>query len=362
MAATPPPPEPAPQPAPGAPPTGGGAAVPLGYVAVIAILLVVAAIGAGLAIGTIARPTPTPRPTPTVAVPTRTPAPTTDPQVFRQQLSSGCATEQGIWVVTDGGGLLRYDGQHWTQVDSTLRTHTHASCDTGTLYAVGPVGAVLILDDRARSIQSFDVTLADLRGIAAMPQGAMTVGTAGTVMLLSGGSWQPYASGIEENLNAIVAFDLVSAWVVGDQGISYRLESVGWRTVPTGATATLRAVSATDPQNVVAAGDAGTLLVFADGAWRPIDSGVSANLRAITRLGAAMWIVGDGGTVLTIDGAGGNTAPSAASLKRFDLGTTCDLRGVFATAEDIWIIGSTGPRGGVWRIRGDRVAERWGEC
>ena len=339
-----------------------GAALPLGYAGIIAVLLVVASIGAGLAIGTIARPGPTPTPAPTIAAPTRTPVPTTDPQVFRQQLSSGCATGQGIWVVSDGGALLRYDGEHWTQVDSTLRTLTHASCDEQTLYAVGPVGAVLILDDRARSISSFDVTLAHLRGISAMPQGAMASGTEGTVMLLSGGTWHQYASGIEEDLNAIVAFDLNSAWAVGSQGASYRLEPAGWRPVATGVTVTLRAVSSSGPQSALAAGDAGTLLVF-DGTWTAIESGVTSNLRSIARFGTAEWIAGDAGTLLKLDAVGGDhTAPRTAPPTEVDLGTTCDLRGVFVSGQDLWVIGSTGSRAGVWRIRGDRVAERWGEC
>lgn len=346
------------------PPRASASALPLSYAAIIAVLLVVAAIGGGLAVGTVARPRPTVRistPAPT-ALPTPTPLPTTDPAVFRQTLSSGCATEQGLWVVTNGGGLIRYDGKDWRQVDGTLRSLVYAACDAGIVYGVGPVGAVLIVDDRARSINSFDVTVEDLRGVAAMRTGAMVVGTAGMVMLLSGGVWQPYASGIEEDLNAVVAFDLNSAWVVGSKGISYRLEVAGWRPIPTGATVTLRAVNATSPQNAVAAGDGGTLVVF-DGTWKPIETGVTTNLRSIARLGSVEWIVGDAGTVLTLDAAGGDhTVPSTKPAQKFDLATTCDLNNVFATAQDVWVIGSTGARSGVWRIRGDKVAEKWGEC
>ena len=366
MAATPPPSNGDASKTPAPPPAGGSALppLPLGYVGIIAVLLVVAAIGAGLAIGTVARPSPTPRPTParTVAVPTPTPVPTTDPQVFRQSLTGACATAQGLWVVTNGGGLLRYDGEHWTQIDGTLRTLTAASCDAGTLYAVGPVGAMLIIDDRLRQITSFDVTLADLVGVAAMPEGAMAVGTAGTVMFLSGGSWQEYARGLGEDLYGIVAFGPQSAWVVGSQGASYRLEAAGWRPVPTGVTVTLRAVSATGPQSAVAAGDAGTVLVF-DGAWKPVDATVTTNLRAVARIGSREWIVGDAGTVLILDAAGADRSQSGSrAVKKLDLSTTCDLRSVFGNGQDVWVVGSTGARGGVWRIRGDAVAERWGAC
>jgi hypothetical protein len=350
-----------------APSAGGGGLppLPLGYVGIIAVLLVVAAIGAGLAAGTIARPSPTPQPTPvrTIAVATPTPVPTTDPQAFRQSLSGACATGQGLWVVTNGGGLLRYDGKDWTLIDSTLRTLTAASCDEGTLYAVGPVGAMLIVDDRLRQITSFDVTLADLFGVAAMPEGAMAVGSEGTVMFLSGGSWQEYARGLEEDLHGIVAFGPQSAWVVGSQGASYRLEVAGWRPVPTGVTVTLRAVTGTGPQSAAAVGDGGTLLGF-DGTWKPIESGVTTNLRAIARLGSMTWIVGDGGTVLTL-GVPGGAGPAAlvlSPISKVDLGTTCDLRSVFVNGQDVWIIGALGARGGVWRVRDGKVGEKWGDC
>ena len=345
------------------PPASPNVPLPLAFFGVLAVLLVLAAIGAGLAVGTIARPSPTPRPTPTPIPATPTPVPTTDPAVFLQTLSAGCATDQGVWVVTDGGGLLRYDGKDWATVDRTLRTLTNASCDAGTMYAVGPVGAVLIIDDRARQINSFDLTLADLRAIASMPEGAITVGTGGMVQLLLGGSWQVYAQGIEEDLNAVVAFGLESAWVVGSQGASYRLESAGWRTVPTGVSVSLRAVSGTGPQNAVAAGDGGTLLVF-DGTWKPVETGVTMDLRAIARVGSVLWIVGDGGTVLTLGTAGGGSpAPvPPATLNKVDIGTTCNLRSVFVSGQDLWIIGSTGPRGGVWRLRDGKVVEHWGPC
>jgi len=355
------------QPRPSAPPpVAGGAALPLGYAAVIAALLVLAAIGAGLAIGTIARPTPRPTPVPTIAVPTRTPVPTTDPQVFRQQLSSGCATGQGIWVVSSGGGLLRYDGKDWTQVDATLRTLTNASCDERTLYAVGPVGAVLILDDRARSINSFDVTLADLRGIAAMPQGAMASGTAGTVLLLLGGSWQPYASGIDEDLNALLVFGLESAWAVGSQGISYRLEAAGWRPIMTGVDVTLRAIAGANIRSAIAVGDGGTILALSGATWSKVESGTQARLRSVALLGSTAWAVGDDGVVLTIDGAlvtAGSPLPvTPTAAERVDISTTCTLTSVFSHGQDVWVVGSSGGGGGVWRIRDKRVAERWGEC
>jgi len=350
-----------------APARGSGVALPLSYAAIIAVLLVIAAVGGGLAIGTIARPSPSPRPTarPTAA-PTPTPLPTTDPAVFRQTLSSGCATEQGLWVVSNGGGLVRYNGKDWTQVDSTLRTLTQTSCDAGTLYAVGPVGAVLILDDRARQINAFDLTVEDLRAVAAMPQGAMVVGTQGTAMLLLGGTWQPYASGIEEDLNGLVVFGLQSGWAVGSQGVSYRLEVAGWRLVKTGVDVSLRAIAGPNAQTAVAVGDGGTILAVSGITWSKVESGVDTALRAVAMVGSTAWVVGDDGVVLTVDGAlvtPGSAIPANPTVvSRVDIGTTCMLTSVFAQGPDIWIIGSRAGVSGVWRLSDGKVAERWGEC
>jgi hypothetical protein len=371
--ATPPPETPPEKPEVAGPPTptpaparGGSGALPLSYAAIIAVLLVIAAVVGGLAIGTIARPSPTPRPTPTPRPVTPTPQPTTDPAVFRQTLSSGCATEQGLWVVSNGGGLVRYDGKDWTQVDGTLRTLTQTSCDAGTLYAVGPVGAVLILDDRARQINAFDLTVEDLRAVAAMPQGAMVVGTHGTVMLLLGGSWQPYASGIEEDLNGLVVFGLQSGWAVGSQGISYRLEVAGWRSVTTGVDVALRAVAGPNAQTAVAVGDGGTVLALSGLTWSKVDSGIDTALRAVAVVGPTAWVVGDNGVVLTIDGAlrtPGSPIPAKPMVvSRVDIGTACTLTSVFAQGQDIWIVGARAGASGVWRLRDGKVAERWGEC
>ena len=334
--------------------------LPLAYVGIIAVLLVIAAIAAGLAIGTIARPSPTPQPTPvrTVAVATPTPVPTTDPQVFRQTLTGACATQQGLWVVTNGGGLLRYDGQHWTQIDSTLRTLTAASCDEGTLYAVGPVGAMLIVDDRLRQITSFDVTLADLLGVAAMPEGAMAVGTrrhrhVPVRWIVAGVRARPRRGSVRHRrLRPAVR---VGRGFAAARAIDSK-PPAGVRCRPA-STVALRAVVGNGPaKRRRRRAMPGRILVF-DGTWKPVESGVTTNLRAIARAGQREWIVGDAGTVLILDAAGGDhTQPGAGRSTKFDLGTTCDLRSVFVNGQDVWVIGSTGLAR--WRLANSRRHRR----
>ena len=83
--------------------------------AIIAILAVLAAVGIGLASSRLFAPTPTPIHVNVTFTPTPSPIPTPydEAALFRLPLSDGCATNGGVWLVTNGGGLLRYDGAQW---------------------------------------------------------------------------------------------------------------------------------------------------------------------------------------------------------------------------------------------------------
>ncbi|TMC32728.1 MAG: hypothetical protein E6J24_12780, partial [Chloroflexi bacterium] len=170
--------------------------------AALAVLSVLAAAGIGLGSGRLFRPSPTPH----VVSVTFTPAPTPSPSpideatLFRQPLSAGCATAQGVWIVTNGGGLLRYDGDTWQQVDGTLRSLTNVACSPDAAYAVGLLGAILIGDEQTRQIRSTDVTTQDLFGVSSLPDGALMVGSNGTVFVLDNGDIQIFAKGIDESL------------------------------------------------------------------------------------------------------------------------------------------------------------------
>ncbi len=324
----------------------------IGAAGAMAALFVVAAVGLGLGASVLTR-----RPPPTPLVVTFTPAPTTprpspttDPAVFRQRLSGGCATADNVWVVSDGGTLIRYDGKDWEQVDATLRSLVRAACGAHAMIAVGPAGGILLVDEDAKTVSSIFLGVDDFSGVSVMADGDLVSGSSGRVQLLSGGAWQPFAAGISEDLLAITGFSLSSAWAVGMHGASYRLEPAGWREVPTGVEVALRAVAASAVTDAVAVGDAGTVLRFDGKRWNALSSGVDSALRDAVAA-PALWIVGDAGVVLTGD-----------PLRRVDIGTSCDLHAVFARGPDVWIVGSSGSRGGVWRLRDGAVAEKWGAC
>src|SRR5437762_11428821 len=199
----------------------------------VAVMLVVA-VGAGAAVGALARPAPTPLVTPS-PTPLASPSPeNTEPFVFQQPLASGCASQDAVWVFSDGGGVGRFDGKRWELVDSTLRSLVDAVCTADTALAVGPSGRLLTLDDHAKTIRADDIGYFDAYGISLLSDGALVVGSSGTVRRQSASGWLPYAGGIEEDLFAITAFSSISAGPVGPVAAPSGLGRPGGRRLRTG--------------------------------------------------------------------------------------------------------------------------------
>ena len=327
-----------------------------------AVLLVLAGVLIGLGASRLgARPAPTPLVTSFAtaspsgtSVPPAAPSPSADTEavVFVQPLSAGCATDVGVWVVADGGGVARFADGRWSLADATLRSLVAVACTVAEAIAVGPAGRVLTADDLARTITVDATGPADLAAVAALADGgALAVGAAGTVLRRSDG-WQPFARGIEEDLLGVSFAGPASAWAVGIEGAAYRLEEKGWHALPTGLGLTLRAVSA-GPDLAVAVGDDGALLRWRGG-WTRFASGTAATLRAVALAGSVAWAVGDAGTALRMD-------LETERAERIDLGTTCTVRSVFLRGGEVWFVASAGTRAAVWR-RDAGGLRRWGAC
>src|SRR5207302_1350929 len=173
--------------------------------------MLVVAVGAGAAVGIVTRPTPV-LPSPS-ATPRRTatPEPDTGPAGFQQPLSSGCATLDDVFVVSNGGGIGRSDGQRWQLVDTTLRSLGYAACTRDTVPAVGGASAWAVgwgggacVLERAGWRQVETGTTAALRtGAGAAPTDAIAAGDDG-VLLGFGGGWRALESGVKTALRASV--------------------------------------------------------------------------------------------------------------------------------------------------------------
>jgi len=327
------------------------------YAIAIVIVLIVVAIAGCVGASRLARPAQSPSPTATpIARQSPTEPPDTGPFVFTQTLSAGCVAGDAVYVVSDGGGIGRFAFDRWQLIDATARSLVAATCAGGRAVAVGGGGRVVTIDDREQTIRSDAIQLDDLLGVAPLGDGVLAVGRAGSVQRQGGGTWGIYATGIDQDLFAVIAFGPLSAWVVGAAGAAYRLEPAGWRPVETGVTSTLRSVAGTSVDDAVAVGDDGVVLVW-DGRWMPLPDVPKVSYRAVLRAGAVTYAAGDGGTLISFS----NTRSTTSDVRRVDLGTTCTLRSLFSRGDEVWVVGSDGGRAAVWRVRSNGVFH-WGEC
>jgi len=332
--------------------------------AVVVLVLVGIAVGAGVGLGRRAVPAP-PAPI-TTPSPTPSPAPTVEDPValearaFAQPLTAGCSTGNAVWIFSDGGAAIRWDGELWSIPDPTLRSHLSVACRPGEATVVGRGGTLLHVEDDRRALRPDSLGTEDLAAVAITLDGALAVGDAGTVLLQSPAGWRRFGAdlvvgdlrGVAVAIQRLVRPGRAQAWIVGAGGVTYRLIETGWEAVPSGTTATLRAVLI-QSDAALAAGDGGTILRFLDGAWKPLPSGTDATIRAVTLVGPmTAWFVGDRGTVVEVSGD---------DVHRVDIGTTCTLRAVFTQDGATWIVGSDGIRGGAWRISPSGTSN-WGSC
>ena len=272
-------------------------------------------------------------------------------RAFAQPLTAGCATESAVWLFSDGGAAIRFDGRTWTVPDATLRSLLGAACDAASALAVGVGGSMLTIDEDRRQVHGDRFGSDDLRAVARLPDGAIAVGAGGTVLRQTALGWTPIGGAISDELFGVGTAG-TAVWIVGEGGVSYRNITSGWDPRPTGTRATLRAVAIPSIDTAIAAGDGGALLRWTAGGWTKIPSDVTTTLRAAAVVGAATWVVGDGGVVLEILGE---------RIRRVDLGTACPLRAVFAQGASVWVVGSDATRGAAWRVTPSGI-DRWGAC
>lgn len=225
--------------------------------------------------------------------------------------------EQG-WVCGEGGGLF----------------HTTDSGATWAAQGPGPdtlaLGSVIFEPDGRGLALGFDVASREPRALESNDRGASWqahdidatggftdawVAAAGTVFAGGfgmvhrrgerGNAWQASSLGGDEAVRGLaLAGDVL--WAVGDRGLMARSEDGGlsWTRLPALTRARLRGLLFVDADYGYAIGDLGpdqgVLYETRDGGahWRRI-GGELPVLRTIARGGDRLWIVGDGGTILT---------------------------------------------------------------
>lgn len=121
-------------------------------------------------------------------------------------------------------------------------------------------------------------------------------------------------------------------FAVGQDGMIARFNGASWKLMDSGVTDTLRAISGN-----IAVGDNGAITRWDGSAWKAEDAGTTAHLNAVCLIGGKeAWAVGDGGVIISSDGAGEWTVYERSLY-------TVELRSVWgANSGDIWFGGETG--------------------
>lgn len=302
-------------------------------------------------------PEPTPTPTPLAASPTPVPtAQRDDDRVWQQPLSAGCAVSSNeAYVVSNGGGLARFDGRFWTLIDDSLRQLRAATCVSGVMVAAGEGGRVVRVDPTDRAIRSDVVAEADLFAVGGLdPRELYAAGADLALVRLHDGRWEPAAvpgSGLA--WRAVLARSPTEVWLAGDQG---RLAVFDGRTfvdrsIPNGPD--LTALAPVGVQTLVGGRDGRVFVVRP--AVAPLEvARVDGAVRSLVGAGPEdAYVLADDLRRITYTGS------TSAALVH---GLSCVPEFAFGSGRgDIWVVARSGGRWGMARHDGNFWTE-WGVC
>ena len=142
-----------------------------------------------------------------------------------------------------------------------------------------------------------ELDLRDIWGTSAT--NVYAVGEAGVVIRYDGTQWtqQPGISP-RQSLNAIWGSSPTDIFAVGDFGMVLHYDGTSWSSQESGTAEHLFGVGGCDASNVYAVGLHGTILRYDGIKWHPEGSGTTVSLLDVWGDIAAMWAVGDHGTIL----------------------------------------------------------------
>ena len=247
-----------------------------------------------------------------------------------------------VWAAGTRGLMMRWDGQGWTELDSSeeqKESRTLTSLSLGDDETWGVAGMKLV----RRGIDPDSVQSIEIRGpccrvptsIVVLADGTKYVGT-------SRGSWSPTASGLGL-LYDVTSFNPALMPVMPDpvvastgepspmniRAMAHVPERVLWTVGDRGGVA----------RYPLEARDAGERWALGRGVVFPLP--IEHDLFAAWADGDQLWVAGDGGVIVHFDGAEWH-------VQR--LGTTAALRAIFGiSATDIW---AAGDAGALWHFDG----------
>jgi tRNA A-37 threonylcarbamoyl transferase component Bud32/photosystem II stability/assembly factor-like uncharacterized protein len=215
----------------------------------------------------------------------------------------------------------------------------------GRAWAVGYRGTIAHFDGTAWRATTVGDRI--LRGVAARSADEVwVVGDKGTVLRRDGGEWREVPSPTTRTLSGVWIAGPDRVYVVGDGGTILQGGSAGLKAMASGTTRALAAIGGPDEQHLFAVGQGGTVLERRGDRWvtQILDGNPKIAFQAVW--GARpddVWIVGQGGTVFHFDGF---------SWRRQESPTTQPLSSVLGVGRALFVSGDGGT---LLRRAGDRL-------
>jgi len=191
-----------------------------------------------------------------------------------------------------------WDGTAWT-TEPGLRHHRHfGAAPDGTRFAVRARNEMHRWDG-SRWVEARHDDMRYLEDIAVRSaDDAIAVGPEGQRWRWDGARWRDGRRGGSAHLRAVWGTGRDDVFAVGDDGTVLHFDGDAWTAQDSGVGAHLYAVHGRSPTDVWAAGADGTVIHYDGEAWRRQETGSRADLRDVRAIGARVFAVGSGGTVL----------------------------------------------------------------
>jgi len=209
-----------------------------------------------------------------------------------------------VFLVGDGGGILRYDGTFLSSMASGTTSPLYGlwGSSPSNVIAVG-FGIALRYDgERWRKISPVNYHfLYSVWGSSASE--VFAAGSGGAILRYDGDFWSEMPSGTTQGLYAIWGDSNASVFAAGAAGTILHYDGNRWSPMSSGTTAPLMGLWGTSATDVFAVGSHGTILHYDGQSWSKMSSGTFSSLYAVAgRSASDVFAVGSSGTVLHYDG------------------------------------------------------------
>jgi hypothetical protein len=234
-------------------------------------------------------------------------------------------------------GTFHYDGATWSPVDLGLPKDNYLMGVTGTaandVWLFGLPGLAYHFDGASFQPWTTGVTQQLDRSFARAPGDVWVTGSAGELLRFQPTGFQRYDHGIEDfSLLAAWASGPDDVWAAGSEGLILRYHAAtGWQRVASGTQFQLAGLWGSAANDVWAVGEGGVILHWNGTAWATVPSGTLSRLQGVWGSGPNdVWAVGWDGA---IDRWNGTKWTATAPFSTYWAGVWG------STANDVWITG-----------------------